>query len=200
MGRRTFVKAVALLTVMVAWAAAPAFAQAEGGLKVGYVDVPRALKGTQAAEAAIATLKAEFEKKKAELEGMADAIASKERELEAQRQMVTEEALKEGQRQLEDLRREAARFQADAREDMTRREASIIQDQMKTLLVAIREISSEGGFHIVYQVSRERVEEAGLVEADEKRPIFDPGAGLIYADPSLDLTDQVITRMNQKDG
>lgn len=189
------------LAMLLAVSAGTALAQpaaGAGGLKVAWVDVPKALKGTKAAEAAIAQLKGEFERKKGELQAKADAIATKEREIEAQGAALTEDALKEKKRQLEDMRREAARFQSDARDEMSRREASVIQDQMKTLLKAVRELGGEGGYDLIFQVSRERIEEAGLLTGDDTKPIFDPGAGLVYADPGLDITPQVIERMNVK--
>ncbi len=146
-------------------------------LKVGYVDLQRALLEVGEGQAAKARLKTEMEKKKGELDAEQAKLTDDKAVLDKQGAMMSEEVrtqkFTEWQKRLYDAMQKAQKVQIDL-QDKERTELKKIFDRMDPIIASI-------------------AEREGLTMVFEKTD-----SGLVYAPPSLDLTNELVRTYNQK--
>jgi outer membrane protein len=145
-----------------------AFAQTVS--KVGVVDMQKAIQSTEAGKKAKKELETEFEKRKKELQKKEADLKKMGEDLEKKKNVLSEEVL--GKKQAE-MQEEMMKY----RESLNKNQMEIQkkeQDLTRPILEKIRKIIGEaakaGGFTVVLESS----------------------AGVLYADSSADLTDQII--------
>ncbi len=154
-------------------ASAPAFAD----LKVGYVDLQRALLEVHEGKAAKEKLKGDLDKKKAEFEAEQNKLRDDKNVLDKQAQMMSEEVrnqkFAELQKRLYDLTQKAEKLQADMAQ-AEQRELKKIFEKMDPIIAsfAVRD---------------------GLTMMFEKTD-----SGLVYAPASLDYTNELVRAYNEK--
>lgn len=161
---------VALVTLLTA-----GLAQAD--IKLGYVDLQRALAEVHEGQSAKSRLKSEVDKKKNEFEAEQNKLRDDKAVLDKQGAMMTEEVrvqkFTELQKRLFDLSQKAERLQADLAEK-ERVELKKIFEKMDPIIATIaqREV---------------------LTMVFEKTD-----SGLVYAPASLDLTNELVRTYNDK--
>ncbi len=145
-----------------------AFAQSAS--KVGVVDMQRAIQATDAGKKAKKELEGEFEKRKKDLQKKETDLKKMGEDLEKKRSVLSEEVL--GKKQAE-MQEEMMKY----RESLNKNQMEIQkkeQDLTKPILEKMRKVIAEtaktGSFTLVLENS----------------------AGVLYAEPASDLTDQVI--------
>lgn len=150
---------------------------ASAEVKLGYVDLQRALLEVGEGQAAKAKLKAEMEKKKSELDAEQAKLTDDKAVLDKQGAMMSEEVrtqkFSEWQKRLYDAMQKAQKVQIDLQEK-ERTELKKIFERMDPIIAAI-------------------AEREGLTMVFEKTD-----SGLVYAPPSLDLTNELVRTYNQK--
>jgi outer membrane protein len=150
---------------------------AHADLKVGYVDLQRALLEVSEGQAAKAKLKAEMDKKKAELDAEQAKLTDDKAVLDKQGAMMSEEVrtqkFTEWQKRLYDVMQRAQKVQMDL-QDKERTELKKIFEKMDPIIAAI-------------------AQREGLTMVFEKTD-----SGLVYAPPSLDLTNELVRTYNEK--
>jgi outer membrane protein len=169
-----------VLVASVAGAQAPPSGGAGGGLqRIAYIDVQRVLARSAAGVAAReqlerekATMQKEMDAKRVELEKLRE-------ELEKKGALLTPEARRERQDQFERKRRDAARLADDFQKELEKREQALLQKVLQEISGVIEQIGKERGHYLIV----------------EKR-----GAGVIYASPEADLTDEIIRAYDKHAG
>lgn len=161
--------------VILALCALPMVALAD--LKLGYVDLQRALKEVGEGQAARSNLEKEAAKRKTEFDAEQNKLRDDKAILDKQGAMMSEEVrnqkFTELQKRLFDLTQRAEKLQAEMAQ-MEQRELKKIFEKMDPIIAAI-------------------AQREGLTMVFEKTD-----SGLVYAPPSLDLTNELVRTYNDK--
>jgi outer membrane protein len=168
-----------LLGLLAAFAVSPstlAFAQSVPN-RVGYVDVQRILARSSAGVAARerlekekAALQKEIDAKRTEIEKLRD-------ELEKKGALLSTEASREKQENLERRVRDLRRLADDYQKELEKKEANLLQKVLQELSGIIDRIGKQKGYQMIF----------------ERR-----GAGVVYGSPEADLTDEIIKAYDQE--
>jgi len=144
--------------------------------KLALVDQRRALLSSEGGKAAEKTLSQLQDKKKKELEPRSGACKKMQEDIEAQRFVLSEEALQEKMIEFQSCQRDLERdFQA-AKDEMAVSERKLLAPLAKKLEEAVKEIGKAKEFDLVL---------------DRSTP------GVLYAPDSLDITDLVTKKLNE---
>jgi len=169
--------AVGIVLGELSLAHAQAPAASPGAVRVAYIDVQRVLTRSAAGVAARealekdrATMQKEMDAKRQELERMRD-------ELEKKGPLMTADARREKEEQLERKRRDAARLADDFQRELGRKEQQLGSKVLQDLVGLIERYGKQKGYQIIV----------------EKR-----GGGVIYGAPELDITDDIIRAYDQE--
>ncbi len=150
---------------------------AHADIKLGYVDLQRALIEVGEGQAAKNKLKGEMDKKKSELDAEQAKLTDDKAVLDKQGAMMSEEVrtqkFTEWQKRLYDVMQKAQKVQVEL-QDKERNELKKIFEKMDPIIAAI-------------------AQREGLTMVFEKTD-----SGLVYAPPSLDLTNELVRTYNEK--
>lgn len=143
--------------------------------KIAVVDLEGAMNQTKAGSKANTELQADFNKAKAKAQKLATEMESIQKDVEAQRSVLSQDAI---QRKLADIQKkkvELERLEKDTQDELQRKQmqfvGSIVQDMRKI----ITDYAKEKKIDLV-------------LEAKE--------AGAIYANPGLDITAEIVKRFD----
>jgi outer membrane protein len=151
----------------------PAFAE---DFKLALVDPRRALLSSDSGKAAEKTITQLQEKKKAELDPRSARCKKMQEDVEAQRFVLSDEALQEKAIEFQSCQRDLERdFQA-AKDELAVQERKLMAPLAKKLEDAVREIGKAQDFDLVL---------------DRSTP------GVLFAPDTLDITDLVIKKLNE---
>jgi outer membrane protein len=175
--RNTVLAAATALTVggVAAWAQAPAPAPA-AGQRIGFVDLRRVVVRSAAGVAAREQLERERAGMQKEMDGKRQELEKLRDELEKKGTLLTADARREKQDQLERKRRDAARLADDLTRELEKKERAMLQKVLQELGPIIERYGKERGFHM----------------------ILERGAGVVYASAEVDLTDDIIRSYDQQ--
>jgi outer membrane protein len=152
------------------------FAQeTSSALKIGVVDLYRAVNDSEQGKKAKADLEATIKSKQEALESKGRAIEKLRSDLEKQGDVLSADAKKNKADEYERLTREYQRNMADSQNEVRKKEAELTGRIMKSIREVVLQIAQQGKYSLIL----ERAE--GLVLA---------------ADPSLDITDTVISQVD----
>ena len=172
MRTRTLLHAAAL-TVAVAMYAFPAHARAEQ--KIAYVDLQRALNEIEEGKAAKANLKREFDQKQKMLDDKKAEFDKLRGEFEKQAMVMSEQARKDRQSELERKGGELQGFFVQLQKDLSEREREATRGIFDKMHTIVREIADAEGVSMVVQAE-----------------------ALVYATPSLDITNELVRKYNAR--
>lgn len=157
--------------------AAPAFAQAP--LKIGFINSQALLAQAPGAAEASQQFDTELGTMRAQLEPMAEELDSMIAQFEAQSMTLSEQARRQRQQTIVQKQGELQQAAAQMEQQAEQRRAELVQPIMDRISEIIEQLRVEGSYHL----------------------IFDVAAGsIIAADPSLDLTGQVLSRLQANGG
>lgn len=166
-------RSIAVLVVAAALVSSVAHAE----VKLAYVDLQRALLEVSEGQVAKSKLKSEMDKKKAELDGEQAKLTDDKAVLDKQGAMMSEEVrtqkFTEWQKRLYEVMQKAQKVQVDLQEK-ERTELKKIFEKMDPIIAAI-------------------AQREGLTMVFEKTD-----SGLVFAPPSLDLTNELVRTYNEK--
>jgi len=154
-------------------AAAPTPARAEQ--KIAYVDLQRALNEIDEGKAAKASLKREFDQKQKLLDEKKSEFDRLRQDLEKQSVVMSDEARKEKQSDLERKGMELQGFFVQLQKELSEREREATRGIFDKMHAIVREIADQEG--------------VGLVLTSE---------ALVHATPSLDLTNELVRKYNAR--
>jgi Skp family chaperone for outer membrane proteins len=147
------------------------------GAKVGYVIVQRIANESSEGKAATARLQALQQKKAAELNEKNKQLQTAQQRLEKEASVLSAAAAAELQKQAEKLQVEIQRFQQDAQQELQEMQNQMMQDFSQKLDPIWGEIGKEKGLHFIFN---------------------GPDAGLVWADPALDVTADAIKKLDAR--
>jgi outer membrane protein len=151
--------------------ALPAFAD----FKLAVVDQRRALLSSEGGKAAESTLSQLEDKKKKELEPRSSKCKKLQEDVEAQRFVLSDEAIQERMIEFQSCQRDLERdFQA-AKDELAVQNRKLLAPLAKKLEEAVKEIGKDKGFDLVL---------------DRSTP------GVLYSTDSADITELVIKKLN----
>lgn len=164
MKRATFCVAVALTLVAVA---RPVRAE----LKIGIVDLQRALNESAAGKKAKEQFKVEFDRMQNSLKGEKDRLDRLKEDLDKKSVVLKEEERKNLAEDFERKRRDLRRKLEDSDAELRKKDSELTGDILKDLAVVIQEIGEREGYTVILENS---------------------SSSVLYGSKSIDLTDEVI--------
>jgi outer membrane protein len=163
-----------IAALLAALALAPAAARAE--VKIGYVDLQRALNEVDEGKAAKALLKRDFDEKQKQLDAKKTEFDRLQADFEKQSVVMSDQAKREKAQDLDRRAREMQALFVNLQKDLSEREQQ----------------ATRGIFDKMANIVRE------MAEADGLTMVLEKGAGLVYAQPALDLTNELIRKFNAR--
>jgi outer membrane protein len=165
----------ALAAAAVATLAAPAPATAQATAKIAVIDVRRLVTDSVPGKEALARLKKIQEDKIAEAKGKQDEIDQLRKRLNDGRLSLADDKIADLEKQLEEKVTAFRRFQEDAEKDFNKTQEQTFADIERRVGPIIEQAGREGGYTLVFNKFQ---------------------SGLVYADETVDITDQIVQRFN----
>jgi outer membrane protein len=153
-----------------------AFGSQAADMKIGYVDLNKALNESDAGKKAVKTLEEIFKAKQAVIDEKQKEIRKLDEELAKQTSILNPDALKGKREDFERLKRDFQRMIKDSEEEVEKKRADFMDRIIKELSETIRKTGEEEGYAVI-------------LEKNE--------AGLIYSSEKLDLTDKIVKKFNE---
>jgi len=144
---------------------------AAADVKFAVVDIQKFQDSSIAFQKVRAQIKARFDALQDELDRERDALMKLDEDLKKQRMMLSLDAQEDMQRELEKKRRYYKYLQEDLSQELKSIEVDAIKKTMKELETVVKDLAEKEGYTLIL----------------EKRTL-----GLMYYDPSVDITDKVI--------
>lgn len=145
-------------------------------VKIGYVNLQRALNEVAEGQAAKARLKAQFEKSQQQLDKEQEALKAKKEELDKKRLAMDEATLREKTAQLEQEMVRISNLYARLQRELAEAEQQATREIFDKMQRIVQQIAQQEGFTFVF-------------DANE--------SGIVYGQPSLDLTNELVRRYNE---
>lgn len=168
---RTWVAAAALLAATVFGGAA--FAE---GLKVAVIDVNKVLNDSEAGKDAKKKMEARYEELKKKIDAKNDEAKKMKEELDKQKILLGKEKLKEREDALKTKVDELRQLTQESEKEMQGRQGEMTRDILKTIEARLDKYIADEKFDLVLEKS----------------------AGVIHANPSLDITAKVLEMVNKE--
>ncbi|MBI5100239.1 MAG: OmpH family outer membrane protein [Nitrospirae bacterium] len=167
-------KKIAVLLVLVMLLAAQQVHAAD--LKIGVVDLIKALNESNAGKKAKTDLEALIKSKQTSIDEKGKEIEKLRNDLEKQASVLSTEARKTKEEELERLIREYQRIVTDSQTDVKKRESEFTSEILKDLRAIIEKIGQEGAYTMIIENAE------GIV---------------LYSKPDQNLTETVIKKYNE---
>jgi Skp family chaperone for outer membrane proteins len=159
--------------------AAPAAAPARGGLTIGWVDLERIVQTSAEGKIASAKVQALTQKKSGELGEKNKQLQGAQQKLQAGGTVLNDSARAQLEREIDRLNVDLQRMQQDAQQELQELQQELQAEFMKKLSPIIERVVKERNISFLFS----RVE-----------------AGIVFADPALDLTEDLIKRFDATAG
>ena len=152
---------------------------ARAEVKIGYVDLQRAIREVDEGKAATATLKKDFDEKQKQLDGKKAEFERLKGDFEKQSVVMADAVKKEKAGELDRKAMELQQLFMALQKDLSEREGEVMRGIVDKMAGVVREIAEADGFTMV------------LERQD---------AGIVYAPASLDLTNELVRKYNARFG
>jgi outer membrane protein len=154
--------------------AAPALAQQSG--QIGYIDSRRLMQEAPGAQEARQSMEREMQAFQRQIEAMQDSLQQMFQTYQQQTATLSPERRRTREEELVAKQREFEQRAEQMEEQAARRQNELMEPIMTRVNDAIRRLREEGGYAIIFDSA---------------------AAGMVAADPALDLTPQVLERLRQ---
>lgn len=159
-------KKISLILLALLFIAVPVCAQ-----KIAYVDLQRALNLSKAGTAAKEQMTTQVQRYEGEFRAKQQEVLRIKEDLEKQAALLSDTARAERERDYQRRVTELQRFQQDIQEELQQQDAEFTTRIINELFDVLQKIGAEGGYTMI-------------IEQNE--------GAIIYADPRIDLTDELI--------
>lgn len=156
-------------------AVAPGPVQAQVTVKIAVIDVQRIITDSQTGKAALAQLEQFHNEQQGRIDSLRDEIQQLRQRISEGQLSLAEDRLEALQKELETKTIEARRAADDATREFNRRQEEVLKGIEKQVMPIIKQMGDEGGYTMIFRK-------------------FD--SGLVYADDTVDITEQVIVRLD----
>ncbi len=149
-------------------------AQAQTTIRIGYIDSQQILNEDPAAQQAQAQFEADLARYRAEVDQIGQELEDLISRYDQQQSMLSEEAKSNRQ---EEIRLKQTQYQqriSELEQQAGMRQAELVQPVMERINAVIEDIRADGGYSMIFDVAAQ---------------------GIIAADPALDLTAEVVRRL-----
>lgn len=146
---------------------------ANEAVKIGYIDMQRALEETSVGKKAKADLEKEFNRKKAELQKKEADLKKMDEDLRKKAAALSDEAKA---KKMQELQAEVLKFQREVSESqmaIQKKERELTQPILEKLQAALEKVAKEGGYTMIIEKGQQQ-------------------QNVIWAKKELDITDQVV--------
>lgn len=144
-------------------------------MKIGYVDLNRALNESDEGKKAVKTLEEIFKSKKTMIDDKQVELNKLNEELQKQSSILNQEAMKAKQEERDKLGRDFQRLVKDAEDDVEKKRADFMERILGNLAEIINKTGEEEGYTAIF----EKVQ-----------------SGVMYMPEKLDLTEKIIKKYN----
>ena len=145
------------------------------GTKYAFINIQRIAAESAEGKVSTAKVSAFNQQKVAELNEKNKALQGAQQKLEAGASVMSPNAAAQLQKEVERMQIDIQRFTEDAQQDVNTLQAQLQEEFQRRLSPVIDAISSEKGLHLLFSVV---------------------DSGLVWADPSLDITTEVIQKFD----
>jgi len=174
--RAVWSRAVLALAVTAAAALAGAGgAAAQSGIKIAVIDVNRIMTDSQRGKSVLAGIEKLQAERSAQLKTMNEELSDMQKKFQEGRLSLAEDKLAELQAQIEDRTRAFQRAREDAEREVQKRRADEIDKIETAVFPIINAIGKEGGYTLIFNKFQ---------------------SGLVYAEDTVDITNQVIQKLD----
>ena len=158
---------LAMLPTGLGWAADP--------LKIGYVDMQRALNQCEAGQEAKKFITGEVEKIQKTMEAKQKELNRLREDLERRGSVMNESVRREKEKDFQNKTREVQRMQRDFEDDLRRKDREYTERVLRELAVIARRMGEEGKYTLILEGNQ---------------------PAIVFISKALDLTDEVIKQAN----
>ena len=159
---------VVLLLVCIGLVATPAMAETQ---KIGYVDLQKALNLSSAGKEAKEKIKTKVQTYDAEVRERQEELKKLKDDLEKQAMLLSEEARNAKERDYQQKVKDYQRFTKDIQETLQQTDADLTRKILESLLKVVQEVGKSEGYTLVLEKTE---------------------SSIVYADESIDISDEVI--------
>ena len=170
--------AVAVLGLAVVFALCAAKAEAQA-MKIGYIDMQRALNEVDEGKKAKAQLKKDFDQKQEVLDQKQEELKKLKDDLDKQALVLKEDQKRERVAELQAKFMELQQLYGKLQKELSEREMQLTGEIFKKMKPLIDQIAADGGLSL-------------MLESNEGR--------ILFALPSMDYTNELIRKYNSKPG
>ena len=150
-------------------------AAAQGALKVAVIDVNRIMTDSARGKAVLAGIEKLQSERAAQLKTLNEELTELQKRFQEGRLSLAEDKLAELQAQIEEKDRAFKRAREDAERDVQKRRADEIEKIESAVFPIINGLGKEGGYTLIFNKFQ---------------------SGLVYADDTIDITDEVIQQLD----
>jgi outer membrane protein len=166
-----------VLTTLLALLVALVPVAARADLKLGFVDLQRALNEVDEGKSAKSQLEKEFKEKQKQLDSKQDELKRLKADYDKQALVMAEQVKRDKQADLERKAQETQQLYVQLQSELSRREQEITKGIFEKMAAIVREIAEAEGFTMIFERN---------------------GSGLLYAPTSLDVTNELIRKYNSR--
>lgn len=147
---------------------------AQGAMKIGFVDTRRLMTEAPGAQEARQAMEQDMVKFQSELQQLEDSLKAMITNYEQRAVVLSPEARQQQEEAIRQKQRAYQQRAGELEDQAGRRQAELFEPIMARISQAINEVRAEGGYAVILDAA---------------------AGGIVAADPSLDLTEQVLTRL-----
>lgn len=145
------------------------------GAKIAYFNIQRVANESADGKASTAKVQALMQKKQAEIAEKGKALQANQQKLQTSGGVMSEAARTQLEKDIERQQVEAQRAQQDAQSEVNELQQELQAEFQKKLFPVIQQVAQEKGLQML------------LSQVD---------AGIVWADPGLDLTDEIVKKLD----
>jgi outer membrane protein len=146
-------------------------------MKIGYIDIQRALNLCEAGKEAKKQITLEIERMRKNFSGKQKELEKLKEDLEKRGLVLSEAARKEKERDYQAKVRDLQRMEGDYRDELQRKDRELTESILKKMEVIVKKLGEERKYTLILERTQ---------------------GGIIYISTALDLTDEVIQIFDQK--
>lgn len=143
--------------------------------KIAVVNTDQILRSSETGRKALDELRQLQEKKQAEIKAKQDELQALRDKIDQGRLSLSEDKLNEMQSQLEKQAVDFKRFQEDAQNELNKKRDDILDRIESQVMPVINQVGKDGGYTMIFRKFE---------------------SGLVYVDDAIDITDEVVKRVD----
>ena len=150
---------------------------ADQEIKIGYVDLQKAVSNSNAGKEARLIFQSEVERRQKDLNIMKENLEKSKKELESQGFLLSEETRLKKEKEYQDKLKEMQRFFKDSQDELQAKDVQLTKKLVEEIRIIINNVGKEKKYTAIFEKNE---------------------GAILYADPAIDLTAEIIKKNNEK--